>query len=156
MPALKWTWYEGKNAEGKKRLPPNDLFHGQKISDSGSLLIGDKGVMYSPNDYGEQWMLLPKEKFADFKQPAKTLPRNGGGDEGMKKEWIEAIKGNGQTYSGFEVAAPFTETSLLGNVGIRLQGKKATWDGAAGKFTGENADAANKFLAREYRKGWTL
>jgi hypothetical protein len=133
-----------------------ELFHGQKPSDSGSLLVGDKGVLYSPNDYGEQWMLLPKDKFVDFKQPDRTLPRNGGGDDGMKKEWIEAIKGNGKTYSNFEVASPFTQTALLGNVAIRMQGKKATWDGAAGKFTGENADAANKMLAREYRKGWTI
>jgi hypothetical protein len=166
MPALVWHWYEGKlagtkDAEGKdvpgmKRLPPVELFHGEKIVSSGSILVGEKGVLYSPDDYGEQWKLLPKEKFADFKQPEKTLPRNGGGDEGMKKEWIQAIKGDGQTYSGFEIAAPFTETALLGNVAIRLQGKKATWDGAAGKFTGENAAEANKLLAREYRKGWTL
>jgi len=154
MPALTWHWYEGKLADQKtKRLPPMELFHGQKPSDSGSILVGEKGVLYSPNDYGEQWMLLPKDKFVDFKKPEPSLPRNNGGDEGMKKEWINAIKGNGKTYSSYEIAAPFTETALLGNLAIRMQGKKVKWDGEAGKC---DSDEANKWLFHEYRKGWSL
>jgi hypothetical protein len=109
--------------------------------------------MYSPNDYGEQWMLLPKDKFEGYKKPEASLPRNGKGDEGMKIEWINAIKGNGKTYSGFDIAAPFTETALLGNLAIRMQGKKVKWDGETGKCDSEEA---NKWLMHEYRKGWTL
>ena len=47
-----------------------------------------------------------------------------------------------------------TETILLGNVAIRLTGKKLAWDGPNLKFT--NNPAANQYVHYEYRKGWTL
>ena len=45
MPACRMMWYERRRPEAK-------LFHGQKPSGSGSLMIGTKGTMYSPSDYG--------------------------------------------------------------------------------------------------------
>ena len=156
MPPLTFHWYEGKkdNGKGEKYLPDKALFHGEAIADSGSLLVGEKGILYSPNDYGEDWKLLPKDKFSAYKAPEQRIPRIGGGDPAMKKEWIEAIKGNGKTYSGFDIASPFTETALLGNVAIKMKGTKLAYDGAAMKFT--DNEEANKLLGREYRKGWTL
>ncbi len=154
MPALTWHWYEGRDAKGELRRPPAELFHGEKPASSGALMVGEKGVLYQTDDYGEHWKLLPADKFVDVKYPEPTLPRNGGGDPGMKKEWIAAIQGKGKTYSHFDIAAPFTETALLGNIAIRMQGKKLTWDGPGMKFA--DNDEANKMLAREYRKGWTI
>jgi hypothetical protein len=46
-----------------------------------------------------------------------------------------------------------TEVCLLGNIAVRRD-KKLLWDGANLRFT--NDQAANKFLRREYRQGWTL
>jgi hypothetical protein len=34
------------------------------------------------------------------------------------------------------------------------QGKRIYWDGEAGRVT--NNEAANQYLKREYRQGWTL
>ena len=53
----------------------------------------------------------------------------------------------------FDTAGLLTETVLLGNVAI-LAGKKIEWDGPNLKVA--NAPEAQKFLHREYRKGWTL
>ena len=39
--------------------------------------------------------------------------------------------------------------------GVR-SGLKLTWDPAANKFTGENAEAGNKMLSREMRSPWKL
>src|SRR5262245_60691878 len=50
MPPIKFVWYEGKR-DGVKLLPPSELFHGESPTDSGSLLVGSKGILYSPNDY---------------------------------------------------------------------------------------------------------
>ncbi len=153
-PPVKFVWYEGKR-DGKKNLPPEKLFHGQNPPGSGSLIVGEKGVLYSPDDYGARYFLLPKEQFKDYKKPERTLPRNGRGDTGMKEEWARAIKENKPeiAYSNFDFAAMLTETILLGNVAMRA-GTKLEWDGPNLKFT--NAPDANKLLRTEYRSGWTL
>jgi hypothetical protein len=44
------------------------------------------------------------------------------------------------------------ETFTLVPVSYRLGGKRLLWDSAAGKIT--NLPEANKYLTREYRKGW--
>jgi hypothetical protein len=46
-----------------------------------------------------------------------------------------------------------TEVVLLGNIAIRT-GKKLLWDGPNMKIT--NDEAANAYLQRTYREGWTL
>src|SRR5262249_20324105 len=60
MPPVKFVWYEGSN-RGKRVLPDAKLIHGKQFSDSGSLLVGEKGTLFSPNDYGEQYTLLPEK-----------------------------------------------------------------------------------------------
>ncbi len=154
MPPVKFVWYEGLK-DRKKNLPPRELFHGQNPPDSGSLLVGDKGKLYSPNDYGADCVLLPKKNFEGYKKPQPTLPRNGKDDLGMKEEWVRAIMENKPeiAYSNFDFAGLLTETILLGNVAMRA-GKKLEWDGENMKFP--NAPDAEKFLHFEYRKGWTL
>jgi len=150
-------WYEGKvpGPDGKlvKNLPPAELLNGENPPGSGSLLVGDKGTLYSPNDYGAAYVLFPKKEFVDYKPPSPTLPRNGGGDPGMKREWIEGIKGGPKPYSNFDVAGLLTEFILLGNVAIRT-GKKLEWDGAACRVT--NCPEAEQYVRKEYRAGWEL
>lgn len=154
MPPVKFHWYEGKRG-GQKVLPPMELFHGENPPGSGSLLVGDKGILYSPNDYGAAFKLLPAKDFEGYKPPEPKLPRNGKGDLGMKQEWVDAIKANKPeiAMSNFDYAGMLTETVLLGNVAIRA-GKKLEWDGPNLKAT--NCPEADKFIKREYRKGWTL
>ncbi len=154
MPPVKFVWYEGHH-DGKKNLPPKELLHGENPPGSGSLLVGEKGVLYSPDDYGGSYRLLPRKNFEGFKKPERTLPRNGKGDDGMKAEWVRAIMENKPSiaYSNFDFAGMLTETILLGNVAMRA-GKKLDWDGENMKFT--NYPQAEKFLHFEYRKGWTL
>ncbi len=72
----------------------------------------------------------------------------------MKIEWIEAMKGGPAAYSNFDFAAMLTETILLGNIAIRMNGEKLDWNGEAMKFT--NNAKANHYVQCEYRKGWTV
>lgn len=152
-PAVKVFWYEGQLPNGKKNLPPLDLFHGEKPVDSGSLTVGDKGVMYSPSDYGASWKLLPGDRFNGYVNPTPTLARNGKGDQGMKNEWVAAIRGGPKPFSNFDYASMLTETFLLGNVAIRA-GVPLGWDGPNFKLT-SGAKEAKHLLRREYRKGWS-
>ena len=152
MPAVKLFWYEGKR-DGQKLLPPKELSHGEKFTDSGSLLVGEKGVLYSPSDYGNHWSLLPKKDFDGYKKPALKGPSNNKDDLGQKIEWIEGIKGGPAPYSNFAFAALLTETILLGNVAVKL-GKKLEWDGPNLRVT--NVPEAEHLIKTEYRKGWSL
>ncbi|HLJ94228.1 MAG TPA: Gfo/Idh/MocA family oxidoreductase [Gemmataceae bacterium] len=126
---------------------------GQSLSDSGSLLVGEKGILFSPNDYGQSYTLLPEKEFAGYKGPPETLPRNGKDDPGQKAEWVAAIKGGPPALSNFNYAALLTETILLGNVAMRV-GKKLEWDGPSMRV--KNAPEAEKYIKPEFRQGWTL
>ena len=66
-------------------LPPADmlakvLHKGETASDSGSLLIGDKGILFSPNDYGAKFRLTPEKDFAGVQteRPEKAAGRRDG------------------------------------------------------------------------------
>ncbi len=143
-PAVTLYWYDGKNR------PSNDLVPGiDKLSSGGSLLVGSKGSLYSPDDYGRVYHLHPKEKFEAYKPPTPSLPRC----EGVYKEWTAACKGGPQAMSHFGHAGAFTETVLLGNVAIRT-GQKILWDPASMKATG--CPAADAYLRKEYGYGYSI
>ena len=55
--------------------------------------------------------------------------------------------------SNFDYAALLTETILLGNLAMKVDGK-IEWDGPNLKST--NSPEANKFVHYEYRKGYEL
>ncbi len=155
--ALKFYWYEGKR-DGKKVLPPEELLakllkEKEKLADSGSIIVGSKAILFSPNDYGAQFRIIGAE--APNVSKPERLPVNGKGDQGMKSEWAQAIRDGKPevAYSNFDIAGMLTEAILLGNVAIRA-GKKLEFDAAAMKIT--NDKAANLLLSKEYRKGWEV
>lgn len=135
------TWYDG----GK--LPPAELLPGVKLDTSGCLLIGSKGTLYSPKEYGIKITLHPEKDFKDFDiekdGPPQSIPRS----PGHHREFIEAVKGGPKPMANFDYAAPLSELVLLGNVAIRAAGP-IDWDG--NHVT--NNPAADAFLTREYRK----
>jgi predicted dehydrogenase len=160
MPPVKLHWYEG-HKDGKLVLPSEEITRkflrdGEKLPSSGSFLVGEKGILYSPNDYGAQFRVTPKE-LAEGKNlhTPEILPINNKGDQGMKDEWVEAIKAGKPeiAYSNFDYASLLTEAFLLGNVAIRT-GKKIEWDGPALKVT--NVPEANHLIHTHYRRGWAV
>jgi predicted dehydrogenase len=166
MPPCTLTWYEGQY-RGQKALPDQRLLNKvlqpyERPANSGSLLVGEKGILYAPDDNGTSRRLVGEGLEEAAKAVPEKLPRHGqaggrrgdGGDPQMKAEWVEAMKGGPPAYSNFDFAGMLTETILLGNVAMRLSGKKLEWDGPSLKFT-NNSDA-NQYLHFDYRKGWTL
>jgi predicted dehydrogenase len=152
------NWYEGKR-DGKKMLPPEKLVEQAtglskgKLVDSGSIVVGSKGIAYSPDDYGANVFFSTGKKTGNDTKP-ETMPINNGGDRGQKKEWAEAIKANKPelALSNFDYAGLLTATFLLGNVAIRT-GKPFKFDGE--KCVADIKEAA-PFIRRTYRKGWDL
>ena len=154
--AVDFFWYEGKQ-NGKKKLPPAELFHGNNPPGSGSLMVGTKGILYSANDYGSSWKLLPAaggKVVPEFEKPAPVLARNNKGDVGMKLEWAEAIKVNNPklALSNFEHAGNFTEAILMGNIAMRV-GEGFDWNAKQLQSSNKKATA---FATKEYRAGWEI
>ncbi len=151
-------WYEGKK-DGKKMLPSEELvkkateLSGKPLVNSGSILVGSKGIAYSPDDYGSN-VFFSTGKKADGSTKPETMAINNKGDQGQKDEWVEAIKANKPelALSNFEYASQLTAAFLLGNVAIRT-GKSFTFDGE--KCAADIKEAA-PYLRRTYRKGWDL
>ncbi len=142
LPAVRMVWYE-------RGLPPMNLFQGQKPSGSGSLMVGSKGTMYSASDYGDRYVLLPLNNFKGYRPPQPKMPRV---DGQHIQEWFRACKGGPEAMSNFPgYASLLTEMALLGNVALRA-GQRITWDSANLRCVGN--DAANRYVRREYRKGW--
>jgi predicted dehydrogenase len=161
---VKLIWYEG----GK--LPPDEVLASAKLigkgeapaggkpaptrPKSGCLLIGSKGMLYSPGDYGTSYRLLPEENFADFQPPTPTLPRGtSAAPLWHYREWAEACKGGPKAMANFDYAARLTEAILLGTLAIRA-GKKITWDATAMKAVG--CPESEVFVRPQFRKGFGL
>ncbi len=138
-PAVKLVWYDG----GK--LPSSELLDGRKPSSSGSILIGSKAKLFSPNDYGAAFEIL-----GDVETPDVEFERS----PGHFAEWVRAIKGGPQAMSNFtDYAGPLSETVLLGNLALWADGK-VEWD--AEKLVATNAPELDALIRPEYREGWTL
>ena len=147
-PALKLTWYDG----GKK--PEASLAKQETLPGNGYVFIGAKDSLYVPNYWG-RGSFLSGAKMEDFKDVPETLPRHPAGekdnDAAQHLEWIAACKGEGKALANLDYAGPMTEAVLLGNVALRA-GQRIEWDARKLKIT--NVSEANRFLRRQYRKGW--
>jgi hypothetical protein len=67
------------------------------------------------------------------------------------RQWIAATRGGAQSPGSFLNAGPITEAVNLYAVALRT-GRKLLYDAHNRKIT--NVPEANKYLSREYRKGW--
>ena len=148
MPPVRLTWYDG----GLTPARPEEMDEARPLSGEegeGLLFIGDNGKILCGFS-GRRPRLIPETKMKAYKQPPKTLPRS----PGNEREWLDACKGN-KTEPGasFGFSGVVTECLQLGNLAART-GLKLIWDPANLKVL--NSTSAQKYIAPEYRQGWTL
>jgi predicted dehydrogenase len=170
LPPLKFWWYDGNPEDPLKPLrPPAEAVREivamhDKLPGSGSLVIGDKGKLFSPDDYGAKFFVVRngKEEYVDGDQDEAckavpmTIPRNhgpGGDTERHMSEWFDMMKGGAPAYSNFDIAAYLAEVILLGVVAERVgEGRRMEWDGP--NMHSPNQPSAVQFVKRENRAGW--
>jgi hypothetical protein len=164
LPPLKFWWYDGNPGDALKPLRPDadkvrEIITTQgNLPGSGALIIGEKGKLFSPDDYGAQFYLAMKgeeefrsgDKHDACKSVAQTIERS----PGHMQEWIRMIKDPSKAaYSNFDVAAYLTEIILLGCIALRVgEGKAMQWDGPNMKST--NLPEAEQYVSRKNRAGW--
>lgn len=133
-PAIPFWWYDRR---GNK--PPMEVFakYGIKtVSDSGVMIIGEKGAFYSTDDYCGKYDLKGVEK---VKVDYEKAEDKGNNDLNNMYELFRAKRANDPKIakSNFiDRAGPLTETILLGNL--------AVWAAAKGSDNGELGDWGEK------------
>ena len=163
LPPLKFWWYDGNPGGNITPLRP----HADKVKEilatqgrlpgSGALVIGEKGKLFSPDDYGANFYLAMKDE-EEFKsgnnhEACKDIPQSIPRSPGHMQEWIRMIKDGTPAFSNFDIAAYLTETILLGCIALRVgEGYRVEWDGPNMKST--NLPQAAQFVSRKNRKGW--
>lgn len=153
--------HDGSNKPPKDVTADVEAFRGE-VPGSGCLIIGEKGKIFSPDDYGTEFFIKldGEDRFRFYKNhPAvkpipQTIPRNPWHQgDAQHLEWLAAIKANkpDMCYSRFDIAARLTEIMLLGCVAIRA-GQRIEWDGP--NMHVKNIPEANRFIKRDNRPGW--
>jgi predicted dehydrogenase len=138
-----------------QNLPPLVLEleekYGRNFGRSGSLLVGDKGVM-TIGEFGDGCRIVPEEAHKAFPMPAATLPRIKGTHPA---DFFRACRGGAPACANFEYSAPLAEIALLGNIAM-LAGlkRRVEWDGAAMRCT--NRPELNRHLKPAVRDGWSM
>ena len=145
---LKLTWYDG----GLMPPTPEGIPSGYMDPGGGVMFVGDRGVLMHQT-YGTKPVMFGEGVAERAAAIPVSLPRIQDGIDGHEMNWIRAIKGEEKISSPFEVAVPLNETMILGIVALRAE-RPIEYDGALGRVT--NVPEANRFLTREYRKGWEL
>src|SRR5690554_1384887 len=163
-------WMDGGIQPARpEELGPNEVFGD---GGNGVLFIGTKGKMMC-GTYNENPQLLPTSRTKEVDVKIK-YPRVKEGANGHYGQWVEAAiagYGKNELSAPFSLACPLNETLLMANLAIRgfdireerADGKgftfpgryiKMLWDDKNMRVT--NFDAANQFVKRQYREGWSL
>lgn len=163
LPPLKFWWYDGNPRGSIAPLRPPAHVTREivtmmgRLPGSGALIIGEKGKVFSPDDYGARFYVVMngEEDYVDgnkheaCKNVPVTIPRS----PGHVEEWFRMMKDGTPSYSNFDIAAYLTEIILLGCVALRVgEGKRMEWDGPNMRST--NLPEAAQFVKRNNRPGW--
>ncbi len=144
---VKLFWYDGG------QFPDASVLDGRSIPKSGAVIIGTKGKLFSPDDYGKTYELLGGATDIEVDDVERS--------PGHFKEFAIAIKTGKPAMSNFpDYAGPLTEVILLGNLSVwaaaeaETQGPKVEWDAAALKVKGTNE---YDFIVKpEYKNGYSI
>jgi len=165
LPPVKFWWYDGNPGGAIEPLrPPAEkvkevIMTQGKLPGSGCLVIGEKGNLFSPDDYGARFYLCMKgeEEYrsGENHDAAKNVPQSIPRSPGHMDEWFRMMKDGTPAYSNFDIAAYLTEIILLGCIALRVgEGYRMEWDGPNMKST--NLPQAAQFVKRQDRRGWAV
>jgi len=170
LPPLKFWWYDGNPRDALKPLRPevgpiHEIVNmNDELPGSGALIIGDKGKLFSPDDYGAKFLVAMKgqdsytagDQSDACKAVPQTIPRTDesvGLTERHMREWFVMMRDGTPAYSNFDIAAYLAEVILLGCVALRCgEGKRMEWDGP--NMKSPNLPESAQFTKRENRAGW--
>jgi predicted dehydrogenase len=151
LPPVSVTWWDGGLIPPRpKGLEPDDTLGD---GDGGSVFVGDEGVLIC-GCYGRSPRVFPDDKMRELPKTPQKIERVPGSIDGHERDWVRACKDRKPASTNFDYAGPLSEMVLMGNLAVRFPNRTLLWDGANMKVT--NDSAADAFVRRQYREGWTL
>jgi hypothetical protein len=148
-PAVDLIWYDGGT---RPPTPPELEIDNKELAIEGMMFVGSKGKILAGFNIQDP-RLIPERRMRKYpaaQAPDRQQDRQGGASPGVR-QWMAAVRGGPQSPSSFLNAGPISEAVNLYSVALRT-GKKLLYDSDSRKIT--NVAEANKYLSREYRKGW--
>ncbi len=144
--ALDLIWYDG----GMRPPTPKEFYDkGIEFPSEGMMFKGDKGcIMTSGFKVQDPYLLSGDAKAVEEVSAAAGNVKMPGA-----QRFVEGVKAGEQIAGSFREAWPITEAVNLYGAALRAN-KTIHYDADQMKIT--NDEEANKFLDREYRKGWSL
>ncbi len=144
-PAVDLIWHDG----GMRPPVPEEFYAQNKaLPAEGMMFVGDKGkIMSSSFRLSDPYVLSGDMNLARDLTVDEPRERASG-----LRQFVDGIKNNEQVEGSFRYAWGITEAVNLYAAALR-SGKTLMYDGDSRKIT--NAPEANKYLKREYRKGWS-
>lgn len=140
-------------------LPPAEALEGfadtfGNVPGTGCLLVGDEGTISAGLWNADGYLRMKGDKkyrgvagHEAAKEIPVTIPRV----RGHMNEWIDACRGEGKTFSNFDIGGLVTEIGLAGVLPLRL-GHDIDWDGNAMKVPG--FPDADQIINPQYRSKW--
>jgi predicted dehydrogenase len=144
--AVDLVWYEGGL---KPATPPEIEAEGKPLPAEAMMFVGDRGKILA-GFHVETPRLLVNGKASD-PLPAPPRQRAAGDVSAGLRQWIECCRGGSPSPGSFTRARPISEAVNLYAVALRT-GQRLMYD--ADKMQITSPASANKYLAREYRKGF--
>lgn len=163
LPPLKFWWYDGNPGDALKPLRPDSDLTKEIVQTMGTLpaagclIVGEKGKLFSPDDYGARFFVamkgqdefVPGDRQEACKSVSQIIPRS----PGHMQEWFQMMRDGTSAYSNFDIAAYLTEIILLGCIALRVgEGRRMEWDGP--NMISPNLPEAAHFIRRHNRRGW--
>jgi hypothetical protein len=150
-PAVDLIWYEG----GLRPPTPEELAEDHtELPAEAMMFAGDKGkILAGFNVQNPRLITGRKMQGSAASEASRRQPREAGQLSPGLRQWIEAAKGGAQSPGSFLNAGAISEAVNLYAAALRT-GRKLLYDAENVRIT--NVSEANKYLSREYRKGWEL
>ena len=121
---------------------------------NGLTFHGEKGDIYFfPGKLERPEFLAKWSEKKDLKDTDRRLYRAKDG-HGHEMDFVDGIYENRPICTDCEIGHRSIAACHIANICERLRLKKLTWDPAAERFTGANADAANRLLEVPHNNGW--
>jgi hypothetical protein len=151
-PKVDLFWHEGGM---RPPNPPEFDQDGQELQPEGMMFVGDRGRILAgfrveaPRLLGRNLTMGTPQQ-----EPARQRPARETGElsPGLK-QWVACCRGGAQSPGAFIHAGGISDAVNLYAVALRT-GKRIAFDAATSSIT--NLKAANKYLSREYRKGFEI